>query len=162
MSGLVTYTELLDRVDRLAAGGEFEAAASALVALRRSGGAAGVDGLRPLLDLAGGLPPARLTAVLQALLRHRRADPGWHVDSVIGALCPLLPGELPPDLVAELLTFAEDSSYDIPVMTLAKLVALHLRHAPLPPAVLATMERRKRESLWLRELAATAAARSSR
>ncbi|MFD0597754.1 hypothetical protein ACFQZ4_40220 [Catellatospora coxensis] len=95
MSGLVTYTELLDRVDRLAAGGEFEAAASALVALRRSGGAAGVDGMRPLLDLAGGLPPARLTAVLQALLRHRRADPGWHVDSVIGALCPLLPGELP-------------------------------------------------------------------
>ncbi|GAA2401699.1 hypothetical protein Cme02nite_58120 [Catellatospora methionotrophica] len=162
MSGLVTHTELLDRVARSADAGDFDAAASSLVALRRSGGAAGGDGLRPLLDLAAGLPPAHLQALLRALLRLRRADRGWHADSVIGALCPLLPGELPPDLVAELLAFAEDSSYDIPVMTLAKLVALHLRHAPLPPAVLATVRRRERESLWLRELAATAAARSAR
>jgi hypothetical protein len=154
MSGLVTYAELLDKAESLTDRGDLDAAASALVALRRSGGSA--HAMRPLLDLAAGLPVPRLAGLVRALLRLRRDDRGWHVDSVIGALCPLLPDELPPDLVADLLAFAADSSYDIPVLTLARLAAQQLHHGGLPPAVLAVMERRQRESLWLRELAATA------
>lgn len=161
MSGLVAHDELLDRVTARIARGDLDEAAVALVALRRTLGATGGgEVVGPLRELAAGLPASQLVALLRALLRHRRHDRSWHADSVIGALCPLLPAELPADLVAELLTFAVDSSYDIPVMTLARLVAQQLRHGALPPAVLATMERRQRESLWLRELAATAAART--
>ncbi|MEV4410716.1 hypothetical protein [Catellatospora sp. NPDC049609] len=157
MSGPVM--EQLDRVAERIARGELDAAAAGLVAARRAGGGAG---LRPLLEPIATLPEPQLLALVRALLRLRRDDGGWHTDSVLGALCPLLPQDLPADLVAELLTFAVDSSYDIPVLTLARLVAQQLRQGALPPAVLAVMERRKRESLWLRELAATAAARAMR
>jgi hypothetical protein len=157
MSGPVM--EQLDRVADQITRGDLDAAAAALVAARRSGGGAG---LRPLLEPLAELPEPQLVALVRALLRLHRDDGGWHADSVLGALCPLLPDDLPADLVAELLVFAVDSSYDMPVMTLARLVAQQLRHGALPPAVLATMERRKRESLWLRELAATAAARAVR
>ncbi|BCJ74042.1 hypothetical protein CS0771_35860 [Catellatospora sp. IY07-71] len=159
MSRPVTYAEHADQVTAWITSGDLDAAAAGLVAARRAGGGAG---LRPLLEPVAALPRPQLTALVRALLRQRRAHGGWPVDSVLGAVCPLLPPDLPPDLVAELLTFAVDSSYDLPVMTLAGLVAQQLRHGALPPAVLALMERRKRESLWLRELAASAAARAVR
>src|SRR5690349_20652374 len=71
MSGLVTYAELLDKAESLTGRGDLDAAASALVALRRSGGS---QAMRPLLDLAAGLPVPRLTGLVRALLRLRRDD----------------------------------------------------------------------------------------
>lgn len=159
MSRPVTYAEHLDLVTARIAGGDLDAAAAGLVAARRAGGGAG---LRPLLEPVAQLPGPQLIALVRALLRQRRDGGGWPVDSVLGALCPLLPADLPPDLVAELLAFAVDSSYDLPVLPLARLVSQQLRHGALPPAVLALLERRRRESLWLRELAASAAARAAR
>ncbi|MDI1462385.1 hypothetical protein QEZ54_15550 [Catellatospora sp. KI3] len=157
MTAQATYAQRLARIEAHIAAHDLAEAASELVSLRRGGGMADSAGASSLPGMAATLPPPTLIALVRALLAHRGTDGGWHTDAVLGALCPLLPPELPPDLVRDLLLFAADSAYDMPVMTLAGLVAQQLRHGPLPQALLATMHRRQRESLWLRQLTARAA-----